>query len=114
MAESIQWAVLLPALALLVLGLVQVGVWLSSRTVAAQAAATVADLRAAGPSADDAARQAGRRVAAAGGLQQVEIRVEADAAHLVVTVSGRAPLFFDLGQGQIVERAVLPLELVTR
>ncbi|WP_415153283.1 TadE/TadG family type IV pilus assembly protein, partial [Propionicimonas sp.] len=45
MAESTQWTVLLPTLLLLVLGLVQVGVWLYSRTVAAQAAATVADLR---------------------------------------------------------------------
>lgn len=112
-AESTQWAILLPTLLALVLGLVQVGVWLYSRTVATQAAAAVADLRATGPSADESARQAGRRIATEGGLQQVEISVDADAGHLVVTVSGRAPLFFDVGQGQIVERAVLPLERVT-
>lgn len=112
-SESVQWAILLPALLLLVLGLVQVGVWLYSRTVAAQAAATVADLRAGGPEADTAARQAGRRVATAGGLEQVEITVDVAADHLLVTVSGRAPLFFDVGQGLIVERAVLPLERVS-
>ena len=71
-AESTQWAMLLPILLLLVLGLVQTGVWLYSRTVAAQAAAAVADLRATGPAADDAARQAGpadrhRRRPGAGG-----------------------------------------------
>ncbi|MFT4108165.1 TadE/TadG family type IV pilus assembly protein, partial [Propionicimonas sp.] len=100
-------------LLLLVLGLVQVGVWLYSRTVAAQAAATVADLRATGTAAGAAARKAGLRIAVDGGLQDVQIGVEAAAGHLVVTVSGRAPVFFDVGQGRIVERAVLPLERVT-
>ena len=112
-AESTQWALLLPLLLALVLGLVQLGVWLHSRTVAAQAAAAVADLRATGPAAEAAAREAGRRIAAGGGLEQVEIAVDADAVHLVVTVSGRAPLFFDIGQGRITERAVLPVERVT-
>ncbi|PKQ22440.1 MAG: hypothetical protein CVT65_13320 [Actinobacteria bacterium HGW-Actinobacteria-5] len=112
-AESTQWALLLPLLLALVLGLVQLGVWLHSRTVAAQAAAAVADLRATGPAAEAAAREAGRRIAAGGGLEQVEIAVDADADHLVVTVSGRAPLFFDIGQGRITERAVLPVERVT-
>ncbi|MGC3995204.1 MAG: TadE/TadG family type IV pilus assembly protein [Propionicimonas sp.] len=112
-AESTQWAILLPTLLLLVLGLVQVGVWLYSRTVAAQAAATVADLRVTGAAADAAAREAGLRIATDGGLQDVQIGVDAAAGHLVVTVSGRAPVFFDVGQGRIVERAVLPLERVT-
>lgn len=113
-AESTQWAILLPTMLALVLGLVQVGVWLYSRTVAAQAAATVADLRATGPTAEDAAREAGRRVAAAGGLEQVQVGITSDGGHLVVTVTGRAPVFFDVGQGVVTERAVLPLEQVTR
>lgn len=111
-AESTQWAIVLPTLLLLVLGLVQVGVWLYARTVAAQAAAAVADLRATGPAADDAARRAGQRIATSGGLEQVAIRVDAAGDHLVVTVTGRAPVFLDLGQGRITERAVLPLERV--
>lgn len=113
-AESTQWAILLPTLLLLVLGTVQLGVWLYSRTVASQAAAITADLRVTGPAAEPGARRAGERVAAQGGLQDVQIGVAASEGHLVVTVSGRAPLFFDLGQGLIVERAVLPLEQVTR
>jgi len=112
-SESTQWAILLPALLLLVLGMVQLGVWLYSRTVASQAAAAIADLRATGPAAESAARLAGERIAASGGLQQVEISVAAAADHLVVTVSARAPLFFDVGQGLIIEHAVLPLERVT-
>lgn len=112
-AESTQWALLLPLLLALVLGLVQLGVWLHSRTVAAQAAAAVADLRATGPAGEASARETGRRIAVEGGLEQVEIVVDTHAGHLVVTVRGRAPVFFDIGQGQIVERAVLPLERVT-
>ena len=81
-AESTQWAILLPALLLLVLGMVQLGVWLYSRTVASQAAAAVADLRATGPEADDAARRAGRRIATAGGLERVEIAVTSERGHL--------------------------------
>jgi len=113
-AESTQWAILLPALLLLVLGMVQLGVWLYARTVASQAAAAVADLRSTGQEADAAARLAGERIAVRGGLQQVEIGVTTEDDHLVVTVAGRAPLFFDIGQGRILERAVLPLERVTR
>ena len=113
LAESTQWAILLPTLLLLVLGMVQLGVWLYSRTVASEAAAVTADVRATGPSAEVAARLAGERVATRGGLHQVEIVVAADNGHLLVTVSGRAPLFFDIGQGLVVEHAVLPLERVT-
>ncbi len=106
-AESTQWAVLTPVVLLLVLGLVQVGVWLHARTVAAEAAATVADLSAAGSSS---AQAAGRRVAALAGLEEVQITTSTDTESVVVTVSARAPLFFDIGQSRIVERAVLPRE----
>lgn len=113
-AESTQWAVLLPAMMALVLGLVQAGVWLSARTVAAQAAAAVADLRAAQAGTDQAADQAGHRIAAAGGLRNVQIAVTANAGQVLVTVSGQAPVFFDLGQSLVIEQAVLPREQVTR
>jgi Flp pilus assembly protein TadG len=108
-SESTQWAVLTPVVLLIVLGLVQLGVWLHARTVAGQAAATVADLSASG--AADAVG-AGQRVAATGGLQQVSITTAIKKDLVVVTVTGRAPLFFDVGQGQIVEQAVLPREVL--
>jgi Flp pilus assembly protein TadG len=106
-SESTQWAVLTPVLLMLILGLVQLGVWLHARNVASQAAATVADLQASG-STDSYA--AGRRVATNGGLTQISITSDVSQGLTVVTVRGRAPLFFDLGQGQIAESAVLPLE----
>jgi 3-keto-L-gulonate-6-phosphate decarboxylase len=92
-----------------VLGLVQLGVWLHARTVASQAAAVAADLSSY-RSVD--AEGAGTRVAVAGGLQQVSISTVVDGDFVVVTVSGRAPLFFDLGQGQITEKAVAPREVL--
>lgn len=112
LSESTQWAVLAPTLLALILGLVQLGVWLHARTVAANAAAAVADLRVMGASLDSAAREAGHRVASAGGLSEVDISLVARSDVLVVTVTGRAPMFFDLGQGRIAESAVLPLERV--
>jgi Flp pilus assembly protein TadG len=107
MSESTQWAVLTPVILLIVLGIVQMGVWLYSRTVASQAAATAADLSASGA---PGALTAGERVATSGGLQQVSITTATRGDLVVVTVSGRAPVFFDVGQGQITEQAVLPLE----
>ncbi len=106
-SESSQWALLTPLVMLLTLGLVQLGVWLHARTVAGEAAATVADLMAAG---SPGATAAGERVAGAGGLQQVAISSTLDGGLVVVTVTGRVPIFFDVGQGAITERAVLPVE----
>lgn len=108
-SESTQWALLTPLVMLLTLGLVQLGVWLHARTVASDAAATVADLMAAG---DPAAAGAGQRIASGGGLQQVTVTSTRDGELAVVTVTGRVPIFFDLGQGRIAERAVLPVEQV--
>lgn len=106
-SESTQWAVFTPVVLLLVLGMVQLGVWLHARTVAAEAAATVADLQAAGL-AD--ALGTGQRMAASAGLKAVHIATDTEPTVVVVTVTGRAPLFFDLGQGVIQERAVAPRE----
>ena len=112
-SESTQWAILVPVLLFLVLGLVQFGVLLYSRGVASQAAAAAADLRAVGSHQAQHARDVGQRIAESGGLMGTRITMDASGDLLVVTVSGRAPLFVDLGQGQVVERAVLPLERVT-
>jgi hypothetical protein len=108
-SESTQWAVLAPVFFLLVLGLVQLGVWLHARTVASQAAATVADLSSYG--ASDAIA-AGTRIATSGGLEQLSIQTATSGDVVVVTVTGRAPLFFDVGQGLIVEKVVMPREVI--
>ena len=109
-AESVQWAILMPALLMLILGLIQTGIWLHGRAVAASAAATIADLRA--PGADpSAAEQAGRRVAASGGLTEVGVEIDTQQGLVVVTVTGRPLSFLDFGLTQIRERAVAPAEV---
>lgn len=108
-SESTQWAILTPVVLVLVLGLVQLGVWLHARTAAGEAAATAADLQAAGL---PHAVEAGERIATAAGLRSVTITSETDQEVVVVTVTGRAALFFDVGQGMIQERAVSPRERV--
>lgn len=109
-AESTQWTILLPVVLSLVLGLIELGVWLQARSVAAQAASAVADVRAAGAGSAQAARQAGRRIARAGGLKSIRISITEAAGQLVVQVSGEAPLPVPLNVGRIQERAVLPVE----
>lgn len=109
-AESVQWAILMPALLMLVLGLIQTGIWLHGRAVATAAAATIADLRS--PGADPStAEQAGRRVAAGGGLTEVEVEVRAERGWYVVTVTGRPLTFLDFGLTRIRESAVVPAEV---
>ena len=109
LAESTQWAVVLPVLLAVVLGLVQTGVWLYGRTVAAQAAGAAADAAALGRAAEPAARA----ITSRGGLADVTIRASRDTGTVTVTVSGRVPTFFDLGQGRVSGQAVVPVERVT-
>lgn len=109
LAESTQWALVLPTLLALLLGLVQTGVWLYGRTVAGQAASAAADAAAMGRPPEPAAVG----VAGRGGLTEVVIRSTREAGLVTVTVSGRVPTFFDLGQGQVSGHAVVPLEEVT-
>lgn len=109
LSESTQWALVLPTLLAVVLGLVQTGVWLHGRTVAAQAAGAAADAAAVGRAAEPAARA----IASRGGLTDVTIRASRGTGTVTVTVSGRVPTFFDLGQGQVSGQAIVPLEQVT-
>lgn len=110
LSESTQWALVLPALLAVVLGLVQTGVWLHGRTIASQAAGAAADAAALGRPIDEAAAA----IASRGGLIDVTIQTSQDGGTVTVTVSGRVPAFFDLGQGQVSGHAVVPLEEVTR
>ncbi|MBP8920324.1 MAG: TadE/TadG family type IV pilus assembly protein [Micropruina sp.] len=109
-SESTQWALLIPALMLVVLGTIQGGIWLHGRNVAAQAASAAAEQVAWDRSPDAAAAAMGRRIATSGGLLAAEVRIERGGGSVRVTVTGRAPLIIDLGMGAIAEHAVMPLE----
>lgn len=113
LAESTQWAVVVPVLLALVLGLVQVGIWLHGRSVAGQAAAAAAD-RIAGQASFGEAEAVARGVGERGGLQQVAVSTATAGELVTVTVSGRMPVFFDVGQSWVSESAVLARERVRR
>jgi Flp pilus assembly protein TadG len=110
MAESTQWAVILPTLLAVLLGLVQTGVWLHGRTVATQAAGAAADAAAMGLPIEPAAMV----IADQGGLSDVTVRSDRTGRTITVTVTGRVPTFIDVGQGQVSGRAIVPLEETSR
>ncbi|MFT4215982.1 MAG: TadE/TadG family type IV pilus assembly protein [Micropruina sp.] len=113
-AESTQWALLVPALLLTVLGTIQAGVWLHGRDVAAQAATAAAEHIAWDRGSDSDATAMGWRIADAGGLVGADVRIERRAGTVRVVVTGQAPLIVDLGLGAVTEHAVMPLERTGR
>lgn len=113
LSNSLQWAVLFPAVLLCTLGIIQVGVWVHGRNVAIEAANTAADLSRSFDADDATARSAAQRVAAVGGLSDVNLRIERGPTEVNVTFTGRIPMFFDVGLGAITEHAHAPVERVT-
>ncbi|WP_168207308.1 TadE/TadG family type IV pilus assembly protein [Microlunatus elymi] len=114
LSTSLQFAVLAPLLMLCLLGVVQAGVWLHGRNVAAEAAHAAADVARNYHGDRSAAAEAALRVAAVGGLRDVRLRVDRSGDNVRVELSARAPLIFDIGRGRITEIATAPMERVTR
>lgn len=113
LAESLQWAVLVPMLLALVLGTIQTGIWLHGRTVVSDAALAAAEEVAWGRATDAEARRVAEAIADAGGVSEVSVGINRGAL-VEVRVSGRVATFFDVGQGRLSEVAVLPHERTTR
>lgn len=110
LSESVSWALLVPGLMLVVLGTIQVGIWLHGRNVAANAASAGADLACTVHASDAAARDAALAIAQAGGLQSVSVQITRDGTSVRVTVSGTVAQPFDLGLGTLRESATMPVE----
>lgn len=113
MSESVQWAVLLPLLLFLILGLIQGGLWLHGRTVASNAAIAAAEKAALVEGSVSDARALGAKVAGQGGLTDVQVVVALSATRATATVTGRMPTFLDLGQTRVREQSVRPRERVS-
>lgn len=110
MAESTQWAVLMPLALLMVLGVIHGGLLLAGRGAAAQAALAGAETGAvAGGTGVDQARQAALDVAQQAGLREVQVQVS-PGPDVVVTVTGRIDTFWP-GPSRVVSRAVAPAEV---
>jgi Flp pilus assembly protein TadG len=106
LSESVQWAVLWPALMLLTLGIIQAGIFLHGRNVAQRAA------RGSYGSAADAQHLAAN-IATSAGLKDISVRVQRSGTTVSADVSATAPMIFDLRLGRLTETASAPLERVT-
>jgi Flp pilus assembly protein TadG len=113
LSESVQWAVLWPALMLLTLGIIQAGIFLHGRNVSQRAATAAVDAaRGSYGSAADAQHLAAN-IANSAGLKDISVRVQRSGTTVSAEVSATAPMIFDLRLGRITETASAPLECVT-
>jgi len=113
LSQSVQYVVIFPVLMLVTLGIIQAGISVHSHHVAIRAASAGADAaHGSYGSAADAQRVA-RYLAEAGGLADVGVTVTRRSGEVLVTVTGRAPLIFDIAAGRVKETARAPVERVT-
>ncbi len=113
MSESVQWALVLPVLLLILLGGIQLGIVLHARHAAGAAAQAAAEAESAYAAAPGAGREAALPIARTAGLHGVEVGIDRTARRVDVTVAARVPIFFDLGQGRVRARSSAPIERVT-
>src|SRR4029453_202720 len=113
LSESVQWAVLWPALMLLTLGIIQAGIFVHGRNVAQRAATAAVDAaRGSYGSAADAQYLAAN-IATSAGLKDISVRVQRSGTTVTADISATAPMIFELRLGRISETASAPLERVT-
>jgi hypothetical protein len=113
LSQSVQYAVILPTVMLVTLGIIQAGVWLHGHNVAIRAASAGADVARGSYGTASEARDMALTMAAAGGLHDVQVQVVRGSARVDVTVTAAPPLIFDVGLAPIAETASLPVERVT-
>jgi Flp pilus assembly protein TadG len=113
LSSSVQFAVAMPVLMMISLGIIQGGVWMHGRNVAAEAANAAADVARRYEADQALARDAALDVAAVGGLQDVQVMVESTPDRVRVTLTADAPMIFDIGLGRITESATAPRERLT-
>lgn len=113
LATSTAWAVLVPLLLTLILGLIQTGAWLHARMATTTAASTASQQLAALNPSEPAARDAATRIAAQAGLTDIEFTATRTTTEVTVTITGTA-LSLIPGTVRISAQATHPLERVTR
>jgi TadE-like protein len=113
LSESIQYAVIVPALMLSTLGIIQAGVWIHGHNVAIRAASAAADTARGTYGTTFGAVDLASKLAVAGGLKDVHVSAVKGPARVDITVTGRAPTIFDVGLGRISESASSPVERAT-
>ncbi|WP_028707748.1 TadE/TadG family type IV pilus assembly protein [Propionicicella superfundia] len=115
LADSTAWALLMPLLLALILGLLAVGLWMYARMGAATAAAVAGDTAAAATGDPDEARRKAIRIAENAGVREIDVSISRADGLVTVTVRGNAVLPVEVGGlGRIHEQATRPVEAATR
>jgi Flp pilus assembly protein TadG len=114
LSESVQWAVLWPALMLVTLGIIQAGIFLHGRNVAQRAATAAVDTARGSYGTPADAQHLAETIASSGGLRNISVRVQRTGTTVSAEVSAHAPMIFDLNLGRINETATAPVERVTQ
>jgi Flp pilus assembly protein TadG len=114
LSESVQWAVLWPALMLVTLGIIQAGIFLHGRNVAQRATTAAVDSARGSYGTTADAQHLAENIASSGGLKNVSVRVQRTGTAVYVNMSASAPMIFDLRLGRINQTAAAPLERVTQ
>ena len=113
LSESVQYALVAPAVMLATLGIIEAGLWIHGQSVVARAAEAGADVARGSYGTSVEARQAAARIAAGGGLTRVDITVTGDAREVRVRVDADAPVMLQLGLRRLSETSIAPRERVT-
>ncbi|HHV20238.1 MAG TPA: hypothetical protein GXZ30_01655 [Propionibacterium sp.] len=109
-SESVQWALLVPLLMTLLLGAIQVGMLWHGHNTARHAAAAAAEIESVHQAEPGSGQPSARRIAAAGGLSDVAVRVTRGAGRVDVEVSATVPVLIDLGMARVTQQASAPIE----
>jgi Flp pilus assembly protein TadG len=113
LSESVQWAVLWPALMLLTLGIIQAGIFLHGRNVAQRAATAAVDAARGSYGSAAEAEHLAANIASSGGLKNISVRVQRTGTTVSADVSGSSAMIFDLRLGRVTETATAPMERAT-
>lgn len=113
LSESVQWAVLWPALMLLTLGIIQAGIFLHGRNVAQRAATAAVDAARGSYGSAAEAEHLATNIASSGGLKNISVRVQRTGTTVSADVSASSAMIFDLRLGRVTETATAPMERVT-
>lgn len=104
---------ILPLILVVLLGIIQSGVWLHGRQSARAAAQVAAEAERVAHPIPGAGERAAQRVASHGGITDLGVSITRTGETVTVTVTGKTMMFVDLGYGRFSETAVLPVERVT-
>jgi len=113
-SSSLEWAMLMPVVLALVFIIIQVGLMAHGRTVAFNAAAAAAEEASVVRASPAAGTAVAQRLAAQGGLVDVQVSISGGTSAVTARVTGRVPSLIDHGHAQISEQVTRPRERLTR